>query len=406
MADQTAIASQATAKARLGAARWAGVVAFLVYFAANNGAFMNFDYHVWLADAFLHGRLDIVAPPPWLTEFARYHGHRYVFFGPVPALLLLPLVAVMHSGVNLARVSNVVGALDVALAWRLLERLGCSGRSTLCLMVLFAFGSVQFWESEYGNTWLFAQLCALGFLIAATLEVLSRRRGWLVGLLVGCAALSRESAALAFPFFCLLINHPRPDGQKTAGLLAGVAIAAGADGWYNWARFGNPIDNGYLYGNQTIWHPPFGSFSLHYVPAQLVAYFWRGPTFAGRFPFVALSDHGLSLLWTTPAYLYLVPAALALFRFRTIGKLWASRDGIVALAALATGALLVGLYLVYFWDGWRQFGSRYSLDYELFLMLPLALYLKDRLPKPFIALTAVSVMVNVWGVLYWRLHSW
>src|SRR5437660_998511 len=42
-----------------------------------------------LADAFLHGRLYLSAP---IYDQAVYHGHVYLPFGPLPAVLLMPLV--------------------------------------------------------------------------------------------------------------------------------------------------------------------------------------------------------------------------------------------------------------------------------------------------------------------------
>ncbi len=281
----------------------ASFVALVVYALSNNGSFQFFNYHVWLADAFLHGRLYLVNPPPWLNEITRINGHYYVFFGPVPAILLMPLVAILHTHLDLARVCVAMGALNVGLFWRLFERLGCSRRVTAALTVVFAFGSVHYWASFYGNTWLWAQLCAVFFLLTGSLEVLGRRRAWLIGLLLGSAALSRESCALAFFFFALLINHPRLDLRRSAQFLGGIGVMALGDFWYNWARFGNPLNNGYLHANQSFWHPEFGSFSWHYIWPELGTYFWRGPTFVSHFPFAELTDHGLSIFWTTPAFL-------------------------------------------------------------------------------------------------------
>ena len=388
-------------------------VALVVYALSNNGGFQFFNYHVWLADAFLHGRLYLVNPPPWLNEITRIDGHDYVFFGPVPAILLMPLVAVRHDHLNLARVCVVMGAVNVGLVWRLLARLGCSRRVTAALTAVFAFGSVHYWASFYGNTWLWAQLCAVFFLLTATLELLGRRRAWLIGLLLGSAALSRESCALAFPFFALLINHPRLDKLRSAQLVGGIAVLAMFDCWYNWARFGNPLNDGYLHANQSFWHPEFGSFSWHYIWPELGTYFWRGPTFVSHFPFAVLTGHGLSIFWTTPAFLYLVPAlgiltsrVVALVRSGKLAELRDDRDAAISLAAWAALLPMAGLYLVYFWDGWRQFGARYSLDYEVLILILLGLYLKERLTWKFTALAVVSVLINVWGMLYWRLSGW
>ena len=387
-------------------AELAMALAFLAYVLANNGGFMNFNYHVHLAEAFLNGRLDVLAPPSWLTEFAFYQGKYYVYFGPMPAVLLAPFVAILHLDLNLARVAAGLGAINVALVWRLLERLGCSRQVTVWLTVAFAIGSVQFWVSAYGNTWLFAQLCASFFLLLGALEVLGKRRGWLVGLWLASAVLSREACLVALPFYLILLNAPRGSlsapvpSRATLGFFGSLVALGSVDAWYNWARFGNILNNGYLFANQAIWHPPHGSFSLHYLITMLPVYVWRGPTFIPQWPYATLTDHGLSLFWTTPAFLLLIGAARMPWR-RPL-----DRDAWVRLAAWATVLPMAGLYLVYFWDGWRQFGARYTLDYTPFILVLLGLYIKDKATWTLKALVVASVLINIWGMAYWRLSGW
>ena len=53
-----------------------------------------FDYFVRLADAFLHGRLYLLEAPSWLNELVPGGGGWYVVYPPVPAVLLVPFVAV------------------------------------------------------------------------------------------------------------------------------------------------------------------------------------------------------------------------------------------------------------------------------------------------------------------------
>ncbi|MBI6545391.1 MAG: hypothetical protein HY692_01270 [Cyanobacteria bacterium NC_groundwater_1444_Ag_S-0.65um_54_12] len=408
-------------------AELAMALAFLAYTLANNGGFMHFNYHVHLAEAFLQGKLYLLNPPAWLTELAWYQGRPYVYYGPLPSVLLLPLVAIFHESLNLARICTVLGAINVGLVWRLLERLGCSTKTTAWLTAVFAVGSVQFWVSSYGNTWLFAQLCANCFLLTGALEVLGKRRGWLIGLVLGSAVLSREACLLAIPCYLILLNLPRWRFPSSAGFFVGLSAWGLAAAWYNWARFGNPLDNGYLYANQALWHPPHGSFSLHYLITMLPAYFWRGPTFVPHPPFALLTDHGLSLFWTTPVFLLLFPAANAILQGRAVREATAEaskdetvdsgarptphryqpyRDRTVAVAAWSSLLPMAGLYLLYFWDGWRQFGARYSLDYTPFILIILGLYLKNNPTRCFQLLAVAAFLVNLWGIAYWRLSGW
>ena len=60
------------------------------------------------------------------------------------------------------------------------------------------------------------------------------------------------------------------------------------------------------------------------------------------------------------------------------------------------------LYLVYFWDGFAQFGVRYTLDYTPFLMLLIAKAFGSGLNRPKISLVCLSILINIWGILWWQ----
>ena len=79
------------------------------------------DY-VYLADALLHGRLDL-AQPPSSYDLLVVDGRAYVAGSPMPAILLLPFVAVFGVGVSDILFGIVVGALNTALVHDLAGRL-------------------------------------------------------------------------------------------------------------------------------------------------------------------------------------------------------------------------------------------------------------------------------------------
>jgi len=70
-------------------------------------------------------------------------------------------------------------------------------------------------------------------------------------------------------------------------------------------------------------------------------------------------------------------------------------------------AVILGLYLCYFWNGWQQFGSRYTLDFTPFLMVAFALKNDTRERSwrwLFPSLVFLSIAINVWGVWWWQTH--
>ncbi len=372
----------------------ATALAALLYAAANDGTFMFFNYHLHLAVAFLAERVHVAAPPSWLTEFAWVDGRAYVYFDAFPALFLLPWAAVRGLEVNIAPICVGIGAFNVGATRLLLARLGVSRGIANGTTALLGAGTVHFWAAEYGNTWLLAQLLAVSLLTMAWMEAAGEANPFLLGLLAALAATSRTPAALGAPCFLLLALRQRPRVGTVFEFGLGGALVAVVVGIYNAARFGSPFDNGYLYANQALLAPPHGSFSWHYLGQNLYHYFLRGPVWGADFPWVGFDDHGLALTLTTPA------VVLLLGRGFSRGAPDAAFRGRVALAGTA---LIFGLYLIYFWDGWRQFGSRYTLDFTPFMLVALALREDGRVRhRLFVALVAASIAINLYGVWWLR----
>lgn len=104
------------------------------------------DQFVPLADAFLHGRLSIPVDRPWmeLVPVPGGNGAQYSPFPPVPALTLVPVVALLGLFPGVGELSGnvmsaVVGGVNVALAWYLLAGIGVALRPRLVIVIGFAF---------------------------------------------------------------------------------------------------------------------------------------------------------------------------------------------------------------------------------------------------------------------------
>jgi hypothetical protein len=377
---------------------WLAALAYAVYWAANNGGFMYFNYHLHLAFSFLQGRLWIASPPSWLTEFAFYQDRPYVYFDPFPSVFLLPFAARWGLQVNLAQVSMAVGALNVALLRLLLGVLGVRRSTANWTTLLFAVGTVHFFAAMYGNTWLLAHLLAVAALTLAWLEATSQANPFLLGLLCAMAATSRSPALLGAPVLLFLVLERRRGAwlRTVFEFSLPLLVTAVLLGLYNFARFDDLLNNGYLMANQALLNPQHGSFSWRYIPQNIYQYFVRFPQLESVWPYLRLDDHGLSLLATTPAVLLLLRPGWSRHAPRAALRGWVAAAGC---------ALILGLYLCYFWDGWQQFGSRYTLDFTPFLMVALALK-NDERPGVwrwiFPALVVLSIAVNVWGVWWWQ----
>ncbi|HEX7197290.1 MAG TPA: hypothetical protein VF364_10725 [Candidatus Limnocylindria bacterium] len=353
------------------------------------------DSFLPLADAFLHGRLHIDEPMPWLELVPRAEGGWYSPFPPMPAIVLLPFVAAFGAGFDQGIASALFGGANVALVWLLLRRSGVAFVPANWLTAAFAVGSVHWWVAGTGTVWLHAQVVAVFFALLALHLAIGRRWPLLAGVLLGCAAASRLPVGLTLPLFlALFLRLPFPPGLRLpppaelrAGvlLLAGVAVPALLVAAYNVARFGTPLEFGYGLIPGVLDEPWYakGVLSIEYVPRHLHLIFMRGFDYVDAFPWFRPNWSGASLLLTMPILLWLAKAR--------------SRSPIVAYGWIA---VVLGLIpdLLHGAPGFAQLGYRFVLDVLPILLLLLGWVFRDRISIEARAAIVIGILVNAYGV--------
>jgi hypothetical protein len=357
------------------------------------------DSYVPLAQAFVDGRISIPVDRPWLELVPAPDGGQYSPFPPVPAVVLMPLVALAALVGAAEPASNaytaVAGALNVALVYWLLGRIGVAFVPRQLLTVGFAF-TTHWWVAGMAGTHLWAQTLGVTFTLVALHLALGRRWPLLAGLALGLAAGSRLPMGLALPLLLAMIS-PGPDRWRPTrahlAMLAGVAAVALPIAAYNVARFGSPIDFGYA-------HIPSGEFGLvtdepwfrHgllsplYIPRHLYAMLLQSFEWVDVAPFLRPSITGLSLTLSAP---FLFFAARA-WRVR-------ERQPLVPVALLCVPLILLPDVLHGSW-GFAQFGYRFALDAVPVLMLLLGWAYRDRATPWLAAAIALGVVVHAYGI--------
>ena len=381
-----------------------------------------FNHFALLADAWLHGRLDLGGPPPDYAQgndFAEYEGKWFVPFPALPAALLVPMVYFAGSA---ERVRDgqfflwlaPLGPVLLFLALEKLRQLGRSDRSrwqNFGLALGLALGSVYFFTAVQGSVWFAAHVVAVAVAAGYLLVSIGGARPLWAGLLLGLGYWARSPLLFGAPFFlceawlaCRRESAPPategPRASTWTRLLAAVratdwrrflprcalfalplALAFGLSLLHNWARFGDPFDVGYRH-LQIVWQDrieKWGLFDYHYLAKNLGVVLTSLPWVD---PF-RINVHGLALWVTTPVFLYL---------------LWPrqARPGFVGLLLTAGSVGLPALF--YQNTGWMQFGYRFSNDYSVFLFAALALS-RPRLGPAFWALSAWALVVNAFGAV-------
>jgi hypothetical protein len=402
-----------------------------------------YNHYVYLADGWLHGRLALPGQPPNENDWAKVdvlklrdgrelrgiYGSRtggpvdrfyplrgapetvpgseivtrtsirYVSFPPFPAVLMAPFVAIWGLAFNDVLFNALWAGLNPMLLFLLLRHLrtrGLSQRSEvddLWLTALFGVGTVYYFCSVLGQVWFSAQIVAVTLSIGFVWASLGARRPLLAGLFAALGFATRPPW-LVIPLF--VFEAVRAAGgwhtlRTAAGwralrkpmllFAAPLAVVGAILAALNVARFGSPFEFGHKF-LAVQWQERmfrFGLFNYHFLSRNLAAALVLLPRLMTHYPFVKISQHGMSMLVTTPNLAYTVmPQAPSSLR----RALWLT----VLTTALPS--------LLYHSSGYVQFGYRYSLDYLVFLIVLLAISNRP-LTRLFKGLVLWSFVVNL-----------
>ncbi len=425
-----------------------GAAAFAAFAGQRLKIHSNDNHFVYLADAFLHGQAELTRTPHHQNDWASYdvltlkggsaeklgpqvrgfftqrpgkpnefrtldgdeiaipsrdrgesRRRYFVSFPPMPAVLMMPFVAVTGFGTNDVLFTVLFAGLNTMLVFLLLQRLAARGYSrrsrdeNLWLTVLFAFGSAHLWCGVLGRVWFTALIVGVTFNLLYLICAIDARRPFLAGLALAAAFATRASLVFAALFFYWQLVRPASGEPRERAdlvrrfvafslpcLIVGVALLG-----YNHARFGHVTQFGHIYlANGTLVRiRDFGLFHPDFLNRNLTAAFTLLPRFTSEAPFVQFSRHGLSIFFTTPA--------LALL-------LWPLRRHRLARALGVTTAVVAVPLLFYQNTGWEQFGYRFLLDVMPYLICCLAL--GDRPLTRFVkALIIAGVLINALGAV-------
>ncbi len=362
---------------------------FLAFYAVTAGEKTHFNEHVRLADALLHGHAWI-DPPPSYMERANYAGRAYIVHPPLPAFLLVPLVAIFGPSLNQTMVSVVVGAFSVALAWRLCGLI-VSGAAQVWLTIFFGVGTTFWYEATLGDSWNFAVVVSVPATLMALNELFGEARPFVVGLCAGLAALARYDMVLAWPFYVALL-WARGKSWRSLRALGGFAIVLAISTWFNEVRFGTLTDISlWLFTRHDDWlqqrmggGPPI---QLRFLPGNLYALLFMAPVLDGSFPYIHPQIQGQALMLTSPAFVLALRA-----NFRKA----------IPLLVLCAAGFSMGAVLLWYGNGFTQFGMRFYVQVFPFLLVLMAIGAQesgiDQMGKILIVISIILVAYGTWHI--------
>ena len=472
-------------------ARWISVFiglmlalgAMAIYLATRTDRY--YDHFVWQAAAFLEGHAAIRYP---VDASGTLHGNAYfqdvlpiatsdgiprglLPFPPLPAIVLLPFVALWGLATDAQTIFTILAAVDVAICWWALAALRVRPSVRLATTIFLAIGTVFWYTAQVATTWYQAHIVAVGLGLLAvgvalrgdvapelvelpvergagrpgvhrevaaggwlTAALRVDRRQFTAGLLFGLACTARLTVVFGAPFFVLVGSG---GGWRRRGWSAGVgaALPIGLLVLYNLVTTGHVFHPAYdyLYALEASGYPALGyhpdwsmedprylvqnvgvalfglpdllpQFLPNSLAVQPIAVCTEPGAVRGLFdlacPLAVPRDVGMSVILTSPAYLLAIPVLARLRQSRLVA-------GVVAAVLLITLA-----NLMHFSQGWVQFGYRFSLDAAPFALVVVAIGAERVIARwrrgmaVASGLIAVSIAVNLWGVIWSRLLGW
>lgn len=312
------------------------IYAFFITFGTFTTWKASTQYYTLLADAFGKGQLHVDVEPgqalleaedPYSINIQRpfnddvwdlslYNGKLYLYWGPVPALLITPVQLIANTKItDMYLVYFFLCGLLIfnSLILLKLRQLFFSNipiRSVvisifligLILPIVWSLNVPDVYEAAIGAGQFFL-IGGVYFSICA-FEGNSRKRFlFLTGLFWACSVGSRAINVIPIIFMVALTafwiwkNQPKPlDWNKlmrlAASLLTPLALGAILIGWYNWARFDSPLEFGLRYQitiNNLNKDMPL-TFQPDYFPLNFYAYLFQPFEFIPKFPFIKSAD--------------------------------------------------------------------------------------------------------------------
>ncbi|MBI5963269.1 MAG: hypothetical protein HY863_07330 [Chloroflexi bacterium] len=310
-------------------------------------------YYTQLADAFGKGQLYVDQSPGALLDaqdpysvitrpvfqdeiwdMSLYEGKLYLYWGPVPALLITPIQLLLNK--KIADIFLVYfflaglllfNSLIILKLWRRFfpnipawNVFICIPLIGLILPILWSVNIPDVYEAAIGAGQFFL-IGGIYFILSAIEDDLSINK-WKIfwaGVFWACSVGSRAINTLSVIFLAAFVmawivnNKPRPINwtrivQEGTPLFVPLIVGAIVIGWYNWARFDSPLEFGLRY-QITIFNLNEQmnlTFKPDYFLPNIYNYLLQPFEFISRFPFIQpIKGSGiLTKLSMAPPYLY------------------------------------------------------------------------------------------------------
>lgn len=399
-------------------------VVFFVYFVVGTNYTLKpkwtLDYHNLLTQSLINLRLDIPNPPT-TYDLAYFDGKWYTTWGIIPALILIPLQYIRGQFIPTFYLSIFFSSMNIVLMYFLLLRIKreflrqMSSFGICIFLLLFAFGTTQFYVGTLGSVWHVDQITT-SFLGMVGVYIVFRKKRRLIHYLTSIIFFSATllgrptNVLLSLLPITLYVFDPSVRvmltfSSKTRAVFVRQVILLclpfliflSMFFLFNYVRFNNPLEYGFNYIHETEHLQQLreknGPFSIRNVPQNLWYMLLEIPSLRLEEKIdLNFNLKGNSIFFLSPPLLAIFLASPAMKRGKRIvfnpyiSFLW------------ITSIITIIPSLMHHSSGWMQFGYRYSLDITVLLLLLSAFGIKGKLNVLYILGTMFAITMYLLGI--------
>lgn len=399
-------------------------IAFFVYFAVGTQYRFSpkwvLDYHNLFSQSLINFRLDIPNPPT-IYDLAYFGGKWYTTWGIIPALILIPLQYIRGQFIPTFYLSILFSSMNIVIMYFLLLRIKreflrqMSSFGIYNFLLLFAFGTTQFYVGTLGSVWHVDQIITSFLGMAGTYIIFRKKRKfihYLTSIIFFSATLLGRPTNVLLSLLPITLYLCDPSVRATLAsaskaravfarqvilLCLPFLIFLSMFLLFNYVRFNNPFEYGFNYINETghlqQLREKNGPFSIKNVPRNLWYMLFEIPglNFEEKIG-LHFNLKGNSIFFLTPPLLAIFLASPAMKKGKKIifhpyiSSLW------------ITSIITLIPSLMHHSSGWMQFGYRYSLDINVLLVLLSVFGMKGKVNILYIAGTLFAIVLYMMGI--------
>lgn len=363
------------------------------------------DHHYFknLSISFLDGSTSLTQCPKNSDchDLVLYKDKIYLYWPPAPAILYIPFVLIWGENTPDHVILSLIGAFNILLLSLLIRQFAknysipISPSIMIAASIFWGLGTVHFYMSMTSSVWFYSQILAQTFLLGSILfflKELSLKNLIISGILFGLACYTRNNLIFSFFFFIAVYFSLHHKGRIIStikhGAIFGAPMLVFSVGnlFYNYSRFGNPLENGLQFHKMSDYFAEnfknHGYFSPHYIPYNFFTEVIAPPVFSSDYPYFSFNPVGFGLFWVSPLFLLILPLGLIYIKKIVRQNSQKSIHLINQIDLITITGIFLSLFfiaLIIFMimgNGWYQFGARYTLDFQIFLLLPILFLFK------------------------------